>query len=592
MKNALEFYINQKKKHEEQLAALSKKLMVSSIIRLVIFLSICYGIYYFFGNTNVLVPLVIAGIALFLFLVSRHSNLKDESDKQQELININTTEIDILKNRNFQMLPEGSEFDDPLHAYSQDIDLFGRGSFFQYLNRTALLEGKRKLAGILKENAITNIKKKQEAIKDLAEKAAWRQEFTALARLVKTETSSSTVLNWFKNYRFFVPGIMKWLPAVFSVISVAVIVAYALDYISGIQLALWYFAGLLITGYFLKKINLLSGSVSKIQDTFHQYHHLLALLEREGFSSEMMKKNQQLINSENDKASAIFRKFSKAIDALDQRNNMLFGFFANGFLLWDLRQSYRLEQWISKYRKNVEKWFEVIEFTDAYNSMGNFAFNHQEYVFPEIKVSKGGISAKKLGHPLLNPQKRVDNDFNIDNEEFFIITGANMAGKSTFLRTVSLQIVMSNVGLPICAEACSYSPIKLITSMRTSDSLSDDESYFFSELKRLKFIVDEVKNDRYFIILDEILKGTNSTDKAIGSKKFVRKLVKSNSTGIIATHDLSLCEITAELPQVKNHYFDAEIINDELNFDYKFKDGICQNMNASFLLRKMAIVDE
>ncbi|MDT0677977.1 MutS-related protein [Autumnicola musiva] len=592
MKNALEFYKKQKDHHEEQLSAISKKLMISSLVRLLVFLAICYGIYYFFGNMNVLVPLVIGGIALFLFLVSRHSDLKDKSNKQKELIGINETEIDILKTRNFYHLPDGKEFDDPLHAYSQDIDLFGRGSFFQYLNRTALQEGKGNLAAILKGNEISNILKKQEAVKDLAEKADWRQEFTALARLVKTETPSATVLNWFQNYNFFVPALMKWLPTVFSLISVAAIAAYSFDYIGGIQLALWFFAGLLITGYFLKKINLLSGSVSKVQDTFHQYHHLLALLESEDFSSEIMKENQQLIRSEKEKASAIFKKFSKAIDALDQRNNMLFGFFANGFLLWDLRQSYRLEKWIGNYRQNVENWFKVIEFTDAYNSLANFAFNHEHYVFPEISNKNSGISAKKLAHPLLNPQKRIANDFSIDNEEFFIITGANMAGKSTFLRTVSLQIVMSNMGLPVCAENCNYSPIKLITSMRTSDSLNDDESYFFSELKRLKYIVDEVKTDRYFIILDEILKGTNSTDKAIGSKKFIRKLVSSNSTGIIATHDLSLCEITSELPQVKNHYFDAEIFNDELNFDYKFKDGICQNMNASFLLRKMEIVDE
>lgn len=166
-----------------------------------------------------------------------------------------------------------------------------------------------------------------------------------------------------------------------------------------------------------------------------------------------------------------------------------------------------------------------------------------------------------------------------------------MAGKSTFLRTVSLQIVMANMGLPVCGTAAEYSPIKLITSMRTTDSLTDDESYFFSELKRLKFIVDEIQNDRYFIVLDEILKGTNSTDKAIGSRKFVEKLVASKSTGIIATHDLSLCKAADELPGVKNHYFDAEIINDELHFDYKFKDGICKNMNASFLLKKMEIVD-
>ena len=165
-----------------------------------------------------------------------------------------------------------------------------------------------------------------------------------------------------------------------------------------------------------------------------------------------------------------------------------------------------------------------------------------------------------------------------------------MAGKSTFLRTVSLAIVMANMGLPVCAEKFEYSPIKLITSMRTTDSLADDESYFFSELKRLKFIVEEIKSENYFIILDEILKGTNSTDKAIGSKKFVQKLVASNSTGIIATHDLSLCEIEKELSEIENYYFDAEIINNELFFDYKLKDGVCKNMNASFLLKKMEIV--
>jgi hypothetical protein len=592
MNNPLEFYTKQKEIHQRELSKISKKLLASSLIRLLIFLAICFAIYYFFGNMNVIVPVIIGGIALFLFLVSRHSDLKDKSDKQKEIIRLNELEIDIIKTRNFHDLADGSEFENQLHPYSEDIDLFGRGSFFQYSNRTALYEGTKKLAGIFTKNSIEDIPLKQETVKELAQKPEWRQEFTALAKLVKTETPSKTVVKWFKNYKNFVPNYIKWLPTVFSAISVLVIAGYSFDYLKGIHLFLWFLVGILFTGIYLKKINLLSGSVSKIQDTFHQYHFLLGLLEQEKFSSEILKKNQSLIHSEKKKASAIFKEFSKAIDDLDQRNNMLFGIFANGFLLWDLRQSYKLEKWISAYRQNVKKWFEVIEFTDAYNSLGNFVFNHPAYVFPKIINEKGGISTTKLAHPLLDPKKRIANDFAIDDEEFFIITGANMAGKSTFLRTVSLQIVMSNIGLPVCAEACSYSPIKLITSMRTSDSLSDDESYFFSELKRLKFIVDEIKTDRYFIILDEILKGTNSSDKAIGSKKFIRKLVNSNSTGIIATHDLSLCEITSELSQVKNHYFDAEIINDELYFDYKFKDGICQNMNASFLLRKMEIVDD
>jgi DNA mismatch repair ATPase MutS len=200
------------------------------------------------------------------------------------------------------------------------------------------------------------------------------------------------------------------------------------------------------------------------------------------------------------------------------------------------------------------------------------------------------LNATKLGHPLLNADKRIDNDFKIDNEQFYIVTGANMAGKSTFLRTVSLTIVMANLGLPVCAEAFEYTPIKLITSMRTSDSLADDESYFYSELKRLKFIVDEIANDRYFIVLDEILKGTNSKDKAIGSKKFVEKLNASKSTGIIATHDVSLCVLEEEHESIENYFFDAEINKDELHFDYTLKKGVCKNMNASFLLQKMKIV--
>ncbi|WP_417885155.1 MutS-related protein [Zunongwangia sp.] len=592
MAKHLQFYRDQIQYHQKIASGLSKQLLVSSLVRLAVFLAACFLIYFFWGNTQIVVAILIVSVVLFLFLVSRHTNLKFKRDKENALIQLNQTEIDVMESRQFHDLPEGSEFENPNHEYAQDIDLFGKGSFFQYTNRTALYEGSKKLSAILLENNIDGIPDKQEAIQELAKKAKWRQNFSATASLVKTSESSDTIVNWFKNYKPFVPKFIKWLSPVFSIASIAIISGYIAGIVTQMQLVLWLIVGILITGFFLKRINMLSSSVSKIQDTFHQYHKLLAMLEKEEFSSEMMKVKKQIIRTKIKKASQIFKEFSKAIDALDQRNNFLFGFLGNGFLLWDLRQCLRLESWIDTYRNHVENWFDVIEFIDAYNSLGNFAFNHPDYVFPEIVSEAKGISAKQLVHPLLNPEKRVANDFTIGRDEFFIITGANMAGKSTFLRTVSLQIVMSNIGLPVCATACQYSPIKLITSMRTSDSLNDDESYFFSELKRLKYIVTKITDNRYFIILDEILKGTNSTDKASGSKKFVRKLVGAKATGIIATHDLSLCEITSELPQIKNHYFDAEISNDELHFDYQFKTGICQNMNASFLLRKMEIVDE
>ncbi|MCG9971652.1 MutS-related protein [Christiangramia crocea] len=592
MTNPTEFYTNRKSNYTQVRRQLSKKLVFSSFFRLLVFLAICFAVYFFFGNATILIPLGIVLIAVFIFLISRHTDLKKERAKTEALIDLNEQELKILETGDFSMLPEGKEFDVEGHAFSRDIDLFGRKSFFQYLNRTALQEGKARLARILLANRIDRIRRKQEAVKELSSKADWRQQYTATAKLVKTETDSKTILHWIRNYKSFVPKYIKWFPAVFSVLSVVVFLAYYFEQIGFSQVLLWFLIGVIITGYFLKKINNLSSNVSKVQDTFQQYHQLLAFIENEEFESELMVKLKDSIKSESKKASVILHEFSKAIDALDQRNNFLFGIIANGFFLWDLRQCYRLEKWIEHHHTAVEHWFEAVERTDAYNSLGNFAFNHTHYHFPEILPEKQGIKATNLGHPLLDPNKRVNNDFEIDGEQFFIITGANMAGKSTFLRTVALQIVMSNIGLPVCAESCSYSPIKLITSMRTSDSLGDDESYFFSELKRLKFIVDKIEKENYFIILDEILKGTNSTDKAIGSRKFVQRLVGSRSTGIIATHDLSLCEISEELEQVKNFYFDAEILNDELHFDYQLKTGICRNMNASFLLRKMKIVEE
>ncbi|TXK75959.1 DNA mismatch repair protein MutS [Mesonia sp. K4-1] len=590
MQNPKTTYTSHIEEFQLQLKKLKKQLFASSMLRLVIFLLFGFLVYTFFENTKLVVGSIIAAIASFLFLVSRHSDLQQKKKKVEALIKINEIEIQVL-NRDFQHLPAGEEFKNSLHHFSQDIDLFGNRSFFQYLNRSALASGINKLAQLLTRNDIGFIPRKQNSIRELATKVKFRQDFSAIAKLVKVETSTQTILQWLKGYQTFVPSFISWLPKVFSFLSIAVVLSYFLEFISGYALLGWLILGLAITGKFLKNINDLSFRVSKVQETFRQYHQLLALLEKEEFTTELLvTKKEKIINSQQ-KASKILKQFSKAIDALDQRNNMLFGVIGNGFLLWDLQQSLKLERWIITHRNELEDWLDVIDFFDAYNSLGNFTYNHQTYTFPSINEDGNILKTTQAVHPLIHPKDAVTNDYQIDQQEFFIITGANMAGKSTFLRTVSLQIVMANVGLPVCAATCEYSPIKLITSMRTVDSLADEASYFFSELTRLKFIVDEIKTDRYFIILDEILKGTNSTDKAIGSRKFVEKLVGSHSTGIIATHDLSLCEVANELPQVKNHYFDAEIIKNELHFDYRFKNGICQNMNASFLLKKMEIVD-
>ncbi|MGB5499221.1 MAG: DNA mismatch repair protein MutS [Maribacter sp.] len=589
MQDTTAFYNSQISNYKSQLSQVQKQLYASSMLRLVIFCIAVIGVYFSFGNARLVWAIIAITIVLFIFLVSRHSDLQYRRDRLKALLTINATEVEVLQ-RKFHHLPDGAEFKNPEHYFSQDIDLFGRGSFYQYANRTALKQGGALFSSLLLENSIDGIPAKQEAIKELGQMSEWRQNFSAIASLVKTETPFNVIIKWLRTYQVFVPKYMSYFPKIFSLISVALFVMYFLDVLNGWGVIIWLFVGLGITGSYLKKINKLWANTSKVQSTFHQYQKLIVELENTHFTTDLLKEQQLIVLHDKTKTSSILEEFSKILNALDQRNNMIFGFLGNSFLLWDLQQCFKIEKWIQNHGDEVEAWFKVIAFFDAYNSFGNFAFNHPEYSFPMISDEKPILKSKDAGHPLLAPEKRVLNDFQIDRAQFLIITGANMAGKSTFLRTVSLQIVMANVGLPVCSSNTDYKPIKLMTSMRTADSLTDDESYFFSELKRLKFIVEEIKKDRYFIVLDEILKGTNSTDKAKGSRKFVEKLVASKSTGIIATHDLSLCDAANDLPQVQNFFFDAEIIDDELHFDYKFKKGICQNMNASFLLKKMEII--
>lgn len=590
MSNPITYYKEHLEKYKTEVQRLYKKMAAFSIYRLLVFLITAFGIYFTFQHWQIALFIGLVGVVVFIVLLSKYTDIKRLRNFNKALVTINEEEIEIASG-NFHQRDEGLQFQDSNHFYSLDIDLFGRGSFFQFTNRTTINEGTQKLADALKANEVDNIVLRQQAIKELSEKPKWRQYYSATSSLVSVETPAKQIINWLDKYQSFLPKMIRWLPLGFTLLSVIIFLLTIFSVITNQALiGYWLLFGLVITGYYLKKINLLAHHTDKVRDTFRQYALLLDLIEKETFTSELLKNKQKKIQTDTKKGSEIFKEFSKYLDALDNRNNIIGAIFGNGFFLTDIRNSYKIEQWINQYSCKVADWFEVVSFFDAYNSLGNFTYNHPDFVFPKIVNNELVIKAKKLGHPLLNKTKRVDSNLFVDNEQFFIVTGANMAGKSTFLRTVSLHIVMANVGLPVCAETSEYSPVKLITSMRTTDSLTDDSSYFFSELTRLKYIVDAIKEESYFIVLDEILKGTNSTDKAIGSRKFVEKLVASNATGIIATHDLSLCEIEKELKDVKNYYFDAEIVNDELYFDYTLKEGICKNMNASFLLKKMEIV--
>ncbi|MBT8299502.1 MAG: DNA mismatch repair protein MutS, partial [Maribacter sp.] len=417
MQDLVAFYNNQISIYSGELSQVKKQLYTSSMFRLAVFCLAVIGVYFSMENTRLVWAIITITIVLFIFLVSRHSDLEHKRDRLRALLQINTTEIEVL-HRRFQNLPDGSAYKNPEHHFSQDIDLFGRGSFYQYANRTVLKQGSDVFTTLLLENSIEGIPAKQEAIKELGQMPEWRQNFSAIASLVKTETPFNVITKWLKRYQAFVPNYMRYFTLLFSLVSVAIIAMYFLDLLNGWGVILWLLIGLGVTGTYLKKINKLSAATSKIQSTFHQYQKLIVVLENTQFAAGLLNDQQAIVLREKVKTSKILEAFSKILNALDQRNNMVFGFLGNAFFLWDLQQSFKIERWIQNHGKDVESWFKVIAFFDAYNSLGNFAFNHPEYSFPKISDERSVLKSEEAGHPLLDPKKRILNDFQIDKEQF------------------------------------------------------------------------------------------------------------------------------------------------------------------------------
>ncbi|MFK8046351.1 MAG: DNA mismatch repair protein MutS [Crocinitomicaceae bacterium] len=590
MSNApIAFYQSQLKDCKNEIKHFKNRSLLLSLSRLVLFLGSVFGVYFLSSKPYIALIVGVVGAICFFLILNWYLKVKNSQNFWQKKADIINAELLFLQG-DYSVFENGEEFKDKAHFFSTDIDVFGEASFFQYINRTSIKESKSQLAEIISANNISDIEKKQNAIQELSSAKEWRLNFSTNAGLVEQTISHQVVFDWLANYQSFIPKYILVLSRLFSLASVVAFVAYASNISSYMPLAIVFFSGLFISSFFVKKINKASAHLTELKSVFSNYSRLIQLIEDRQFQSENCRNKKANIGNNHEASKAVIR-LSKYLSALDQRNNILFAVFGNAFLLWDCTQIYKIENWIDCNRDFVKNWFKTITWFEAQNSLANFHFNHPTFVFPEIRTdSDSQMDAKQLGHFFIKDEKRICNDFEINVNGFSIITGSNMAGKSTFLRTVALAVVSANIGLPVCASHFKYKPIKLITSMRNTDSLKDDSSYFFAELVRLKVVVDSVEKEPHFIILDEILKGTNSKDKEEGSIKLMERLSKTSAGGLIATHDLALCAIEQEISNIKNQYFDAEIENNELRFDYTLKEGVCKNMNASFLLKKMQIV--
>ena len=474
------------------------------------------------------------------------------------------------------------------------MDIFGANSLFQSLNRTATFVGKKTLANQLltllpNESIIQN----QIAVKELAANLDYRQHFLAISKIIKdSESTFKTLLKWSRSEAKSFAKVFEVIsfvsPLLIGCCATAFLITKNQFYLGYIPLLFLF--NLFIFRFFLKRIKAEINDAENIDKIINQYSLIVKKIENESFTSQKLIALQKKLLFKNQSASVHLKKLSQLFSQMDIFFNAMATLIFNGFFLFHVHILKQFINWKKSNASEIESWLDVIGEFEMLCSLANLSYNNPHFCYPELN-SNFEISFTNASHPLLNPKSSIGNTISFQPESFVILTGSNMSGKSTFLRSLGINMVLAGMGSSVCASKSSIHPMPILVSMRLSDSLSDNESYFYAEIKRLKAIMDGLENRRSFVLLDEILRGTNSDDKRNGTVEVVKKMIHKNAIGAIATHDIEVCQTTNQYPDVlTNKCFEVEIINNDLHFDYKLRDGICKNRSASFLMKKMGVI--
>ena len=552
--------------------------------------------FYFLWSLAIVYVIIASVLLLVIFARLVNADLKNQSkiEHTNQLIRINENELKFLDG-NYYDFPTGSEHIPKEHPYANDLDIFGRASLFQYLNRTTSEPGSTKLAAYLKFPAsIEHISERQISVNELASKISCIQDLQAFGAKNKITFSTKNRLEkWIQEpnvFSAFKPW--KWLRYLLPSIIITVVLLYIFDEVGDTVFYITLLIFALIAYQINKVVSPIHQQLSKVADELSTLSSSILRIEEEKFESALLKKCQSVFLQKNSKASGDISKIKKILDKLDLRYNLVLSLPLNLLLLWNLQQILDLEKWKESEQNNVNDWFDTLANFEALNSFGVLYFNEPEWIFPLIHPKYFSIEGKEIGHPLIPKEKRVENFIDIPtNAELMLVTGSNMAGKSTYLRSIGVNVVLAMSGAPVCAAFFSVSHVQLMSSMRINDNLEESTSTFYAELKKLKTIIEKVNaGDKVFILLDEILRGTNSLDRHTGSKALIKQLINKKAAAIIATHDLELANLKEQFSEnILNFHFDVQVSNDELYFDYRLKPGICKSLNASILMKKIGI---
>lgn len=561
-----------------------------ALVRLVIFIGwlaaliVLITTVFWFGALFFLVTL-----PLIAYGIRRHLAIQRAATEALVLAELAEGELAALAH-DFSRFDGGPGFLDAQHPYALDLDIFGKKSLFQFLNRTVTAPGRVRLAAaLLGQHQPEEAARTREQSKVLSNAPDWCLRHRVIGHDLNDEIADSDrLLAWLDRPPVAPTDASRILLFVAPLLSLAALAWMLL--LTPWQLGV---LGLLPAGLLLRKywatIADEHSHTAAMGDRLKIYAALLAHAETRPGATPLPGNPQQALS-----------RLAYLVRQLDVRYNP-FSFFLEIGGLWSLNQLRKLDDWRDDHRLDLPVWLAELAETDALVSWATLRFNHPEWTDPQF-TDEPIVAATGLGHPLLPPAGRVTNDFSIGTDgHIHLVTGSNMAGKSTWLRTVGVNLVLARAGGPVCAIPASPNQtahlrtrpnLHVWTSMRTQDDLSESTSSFYAELKRLKAIIEAVSDpgQEVFFLLDEILKGTNSRDRHTGSRALIRQLIRDKGAGIIATHDLELGQLEAEPgSRVENFAMEVQVAGDQLIFDYQLHPGVCQSFNATALMARMGI---
>ena len=539
-------------------------------------------------------------IFVFAFLVSKQSKFSAQKQFNLSLKKVNQNEIGSLKDRS-SIYDDGTQHIDDNHNYTSDLDIFGKLSLYSLMNRCATSFGKLEMAQWLKDGSSkSNVGLRQKAAIELASMKNWKMHFQASLLFAHEEQDKSDINGLFRYLETSVDVHKSWIAYYVKFIPFVFYGAAIGAYFYPPFLLLMFLAGLvngvLIWSY-QEKVDQAQGMTGKAGQILSKYSDAFGMIEDEKWESDLCISLSKTLNpsgSAKYMLSQQVKELAKILGNLEYRLVMVFGSILNISMAWEIKHYLQIQEWKINNKEHIKNAFHSIGVFECLLSIAGLHINYPDWCFPVIQEDESyTLTAQNIGHPLIQEDVRILNDFNLQNElKIDIITGSNMAGKSTFLRTLGINAVLAFCGAPVCAQEMRLTKMKIFTYMRIKDSLNESISTFKAELNRLQLLLDVLKSgEKVYFLIDEMLRGTNSVDKYLGSKAIIERLIEQKSVGIVATHDLQIANLEEEYPTyIRNFYFDIKVIEEEMMFDYKLKNGACKTFNASLLLRKLGIL--